>query len=127
MDRHVGMRDVGYEVLGAAFAVHNALGPGLLESAYEGALVIELTHRCIPYSRQQIYPVYYKGELAGAYVADLVVDNRIILELKSVRELNATMEAQLLNYLRLSKVPVGYLINFCNAKVAWRRFVVSGE
>ena len=70
-----------------------------------------------------MYPVYYKGELAGAYVADLVVDNRIILELKSVSSLSHVMEAQLINYLRLSKVPVGYLVNFRNTKVAFRRFV----
>ena len=71
--------------------------------------------------------LFYKGELAGAYIADFVVDNKIILELKSVRQLTATMEAQLINYLRLSKVPVGYLINFRNTKVEWRRFIVTGE
>jgi GxxExxY protein len=127
MERHVVYRELGYEVLGAAFAVHNALGPGLLESAYEGALVIELKHRGIAHERQQVYPVYYRGELAGAYVADLVVEAQIILELKSVKELTGTMEAQLLNYLRLSGIAVGYLVNFCNAKVEWRRFVLGAE
>ena len=68
-----------------------------------------------------------KGELAGAYVvADLVVAGKIILELKSIRQLTACMEAQLINYLRLSKVPVGYLINFRSTKVKWRRFINSG-
>ncbi|MCK4542685.1 MAG: GxxExxY protein [Spirochaetales bacterium] len=114
-------------VLGMAFSVHNILGPGLLESAYEGALVIELSHAGVPFERQKVYPLYYKGELAGAYVADLVVDNSIILELKSVKALGSTMEAQLINYLRLSGVPVGYLLNFRNTRVEWKRFVHQRE
>lgn len=123
----VAYRELSHRVLGAAFAVHNALGPGLLESAYEGALVIELRHRGLEFERQRVYPVYYRGEMAGAYVADLVVEGRIIMELKSVKELTSVMEAQLVNYLRLSKVPVGYLLNFQGTKVEWRRFVVGAH
>lgn len=125
------------QVLGACFSVHNALGPGLvarfaccspmqpglLESAYEGALAIEFQQQGLAFGRQVVYPVYYKGHMAGAYVADMLVAGKIILELKSVQCLNKVMEAQLLNYLRLSKVPVGYLVNFNGEKVVWRRFV----
>ena len=111
------------QVLGACFSVHNALGPGLLESAYEGALAIEFQQQGLAFGRQVVYPVYYKGHMAGAYVADMVVANNIILELKSVQSLSKVMEAQLINYLRLSKVPVGYLVNFNGEKVVWRRFV----
>ena len=111
------------QVLGACFSVHNALGPGLLESAYEGALAIEFQQQGLAFGRQVVYPVYYKGHMAGAYVADMVVANNIILELKSVQCLGKVMEAQLLNYLRLSKVPVGYLVNFNGERVVWRRFV----
>ena len=123
----MAFKELSHQVLGSVFSVHNLLGPGLLESAYEGALVIELQRRGILHSRQKVYPLFYKGELAGAYIADLVVDNKIILELKSVRQLTSVMEAQLINYLRLSKVPVGYLINFRNTKIEWRRFIVTGE
>ena len=80
-------KELSDQVLGAVFSVHNVLGPGLLESAYEGALVIELKHRGLAFDRQQVYPLSYKGELAGAYIADLVVENIIILELKSVQAL----------------------------------------
>ncbi len=111
------------QVLGACFSVHNALGPGLLESAYEGALAIEFQQQGLSFGRQVVYPVYYKGHMAGAYVADMVVAGKIILELKSVQSLSKVMEAQLLNYLRLSKVPVGYLVNFNGERVVWRRFV----
>lgn len=118
-------KELSHEVLGAAFAVHNALGPGLLESAYEGALIIELRHRGLEFERQRVFPVYYRGEMAGAYLADLVVEDTIIMELKSVKELTSVMEAQLVNYLRLSKVPVGYLLNFNGSRVEWRRFVLG--
>ena len=124
---HIAFKELSHQVLEAVFSVHNILGPGLLESAYEQSLVIELQRRGITHSRQKIYPLYYKGELAGAYIAVLVIDNKIILELKSVRQLTSIMEAQLINYLRLSKVPIGYLINFRNTKVEWQRFIASGE
>ena len=120
-------RALSHQVLGACFSVHNVLGPGLLESVYEGALVIEFDHRGIPVERQKVYPVYYKGELAGAYIADMVAAGKIILELKSVQTLTRVMEAQLLNYLRLSGVPVGYLINFHGMRVEWKRFVLRRE
>jgi GxxExxY protein len=120
-------RALSQQVLGACFSVHNVLGPGLLESAYEGALVIEFGHRDIPVERQKVYPVYYKGELAEAYIADMVAAGKLILELKSVQTLNRVMEAQILNYLRLSGVPVGYLINFHGMRVEWKRFVLGRE
>jgi GxxExxY protein len=119
-------KQLSYKLLGMAFSVHNILGPGLLESAYEGAFCVELAKAGIVFSRQKVYPLYYKGELIGGYIADLVVDNTIILELKSVRALTNVMEAQLINYLRLSKLPVGYLINFNGTSLEWKRFVNKG-
>ena len=88
---------------------------------------MELKLRGIPFTRQETYPLYYRGELVGAYLADLIVDDTIILELKSVKQLTPVMEAQLLNYLRLSKVPVGYLMNCNGTRVVYRRFVLTGS
>ena len=110
-------------ILKMAFSVHNILGPGLLESAYEGAFCVELSKAGIFFERQKVFPLNYKGECVGAYIADIVVDNKVIIELKSVSCLNKVMEAQLLNYLYLSKLPLGYLINFNGLKVDWRRFI----
>jgi GxxExxY protein len=115
------------KILGIAFTVHNILGPGLLESAYEGAFCVELSRCGIPFERQKVYQLYYKGSLIGSYIADIVVDNAVICELKSVFALSKIMEAQIINYLRLSKVPVGYLLNFNDIKVEWRRFVYQKE
>jgi GxxExxY protein len=116
-------KELSDKVLGSAFRVHNALGPGLLESAYEGGLCVELKHLGLGVERQPVFPLSYRGEYIGAYIADLVVEGTIILELKAVKALSGLMEAQLINYLKLSGLPVGYLMNFRNTRVEWRRFV----
>ncbi len=115
--------ELSHKVLGIAFKVHNILRQGLHESAYEEAFCIELANAAIPYERQKVFPIHYSGQYIGTCIVDIVVDNTIILELKSVRELNPVMFAQLINYLKLSGLPVGYVINFHNLKVEWRRFV----
>ncbi|RPJ06572.1 MAG: GxxExxY protein [Spirochaetaceae bacterium] len=115
------------QLIGLAYTVHNILGPGLLESAYEEGMVWELKHANIPFDRQRVHPLKYKGDIIGGYIADLVVDNKVILELKSVAALNAMMDAQLINYLKLSRIPVGYLINFQGTRVEWRRLVGRRE
>jgi len=72
-----------------------------------------------------VYALNYKGDIIGGYIADLVVDNKVILEIKSVSALNELMAAQLINYLKLSKLQVGYLINFNSTSVVWKRFVCT--
>jgi GxxExxY protein len=116
---------LSYQVMGAVFRVHNVLKCGLLESAYEAALIIELRQRGIQVECQKRFELFYEGERAGVYVADLVVEGKIILELKSVKRLHGYMEAQLLNYLRLSGIEVGYLVNFYYERIQYRRFVLS--
>ena len=95
----------------------------VLESANEDAFCVELARAGLQVERQKIYPLHYKGELVGGYIADIVVENTIILELKSVSALNKVMEAQIINYLKLSRLPVGYLMNFNGLRVEWKRFV----
>jgi len=116
--------DLSQKVIDCAFTVHKILGPGLLESCYEGAMVIELQRSGIELQRQVVYPLYYKGECVGGYIADLVVECKIILELKSVLSLCEAYAAQIINYLRLSRIPVGYLINFHGTKLEFKRYVV---
>ncbi len=101
------------EIIGAAIEVHRALGPGLLESTDEECLCHELNLRGLPFERQQSLPVRYKGAaLSTGYRTDLVVANRVVVELKAVDELSPLHEAQLLTYLRLGGWPTGLLINF---------------
>jgi GxxExxY protein len=81
------------KVLRMAFRVHNVLGPGLLESCYQDAYCVELKHAGIAFEREKVFALYYRGECIGGYRSDLVVDNKIILQLKSVKELCPAMEA----------------------------------
>ena len=105
--------DLTGEIIGAAVDVHRALGPGLLESAYRACMCREFALRDIPFRCEVELPVEYKGcRLDCGYRIDLVVDDRVIVELKSVERFSAIHESQLLTYLRLSKIRVGLLINF---------------
>jgi GxxExxY protein len=106
-------RDISNKVIGAAMEVHSALGPGLLESAYEGSLCAEMTEMNISFERQKVLPVICKEkEIDCGYRIDLLVGNELIVELKSCETLLPIHEAQLLTYLKLSGVKVGLLINF---------------
>jgi GxxExxY protein len=101
------------KIIGAAIEVHRVLGPGLLESAYEECLCYELSQRELKFERQVPLPVAYKGiKLACGYKMDLLVDDLVVVELKTVESLLQVHSAQLLSYLRLSGKPVGLLINF---------------
>jgi len=105
--------DLTGEIIAAAMDVHRELGPGLLESAYEISMCRELTLKGIPFRSQVEIPVEYKGvRLDCGYRIDLLVDNRVVVELKSIEHLQRVHEARLITYLRLSGMHVGLLINF---------------
>ena len=104
------------KIIGFAIEVHRHLGPGLLESAYEECLCFELKQACISFQRQVPLPVVYKSvKLDCGYRLDLVIDRKIILELKTVERLLPIHEAQLLTYLQLSGIRIGLLLNFNTA------------
>ncbi len=105
--------ELSHAIIGAAIEVHRELGPGLLESAYERALCHELTQLAIPFRRQVALPLKYKNVLLDCdYQIDLLVANRVIVELKTVDQISPVHEAQLLTYLKLSGCTLGLLINF---------------
>lgn len=119
--------DLSNKVLGCAVEVHRTLGPGLLESTYEQCLARELALSEIPFKLQQAVPVEYKGiNLECGYRIDVLVDDKIILELKSVDSLRKVHEAQLLTYMKLSGFKTGLLINFNERilKDGLKRFVL---
>jgi len=105
--------DLSFQVIGCAIEVHKNLGPGLLESSYEKCLAYELSNLNIPYKQQLALPIKYKSvEIDCAYRIDLLVADEIIIELKSVSQLTAIHEAQILTYMKLANVNTGLLINF---------------
>jgi GxxExxY protein len=110
-------------VVGAAYEVSNTLGAGFLEKVYERALVKELALRGIPARPQVPYQVTYKGHVIGEYLADLVVDDRLLVELKCVNALTKEHLAQCLNYLRASNLSLALLLNFQHSKIVWLRVV----
>lgn len=120
-------KDEGYRLMGAAFEVYNEQGFGLAEELYQESLEIELKLRRIPFKAKQELACFYKGqELKKRYVPDLFAFGCLIVELKSVSQLIPEHEAQLLNYMRITKQPVGYLLNFGHKDtLEWKRFILS--
>lgn len=125
-DSHGWEEELTKEVIGAAFEVANVLGAGFLEKVYERALVRELGLRGVGVRSQVSFPVSYKGQCLGDWTADLVVGEKIIVELKCVERLMGEHTAQCINYLKASGLPVALLINFQRPKVEWRRVLLDG-
>jgi GxxExxY protein len=123
-DRKVLHEDLTKDIIGAAFEVHNTLGCGLLEKVYENALARELALRKHTATAQREFTVTYKDKQVGTYYADLVVDDKVIVEVKSASDLANVHRAQLLNYLRISGIRVGLLLNFAKPKLKFERFMV---
>ena len=110
--------ELTYQIRGAIFEVYNTLGPGLLESVYEEALVFELQQQGLHVERQLEVPIKYKGnELKTALRLDLLVEDQVIVELKSVEEMKPVFAKQLLTYLRLLNKRVGLLVNFSSNNI----------
>jgi GxxExxY protein len=101
-------------IIGCAIEVHRHLGPGLLESVYESALCIELKANSLPFKRQVGIPLYYKGELISEHRPDLIIDDKVIVEIKSVDSLAPIHMAQMLTYLRVTSLRIGLILNFNN-------------
>jgi GxxExxY protein len=106
------VRELSYGIIGAAMEVHKILGAGFLESVYGDALAIELEHRHIPFQREVEVSVNYKGKKVGVGRLDFLVDEIVIVELKAVESLRPIHDAQLISYLKMTKYPLGLLINF---------------
>ena len=119
-------KDLTERIIGVYFEVYNELGHGFLESVYEEALVMALAAAGLAVRRQVELPVWFRGSKIGDFRADLLVDEKVILEVKAVRALEPAHEAQLLNYLRCTEVEVGLLLNF-GSKPQFRRFVFENE
>ncbi|NOQ66156.1 MAG: GxxExxY protein [Desulfobacterales bacterium] len=117
--------DVTYAINGAVFEVNKILGPGFLEKVYENAMLVELSKRGIKAESQVPINVSYKDQQVGEYVADLFVEDKVIVELKTVNQLEKIHEAQLLNYLKATGINVGLLVNFRHEKAEIKRQVFN--
>ncbi|MEW6085104.1 MAG: GxxExxY protein [Chloroflexota bacterium] len=116
---------LSFAIIGAAMEVHRILGPGFLEAVYQAALEKELTLHGIPFQHQVELPVLYKGDVVGVYKADLVIDRKIIVEIKGVSRLSASHQAQALHYLAATGLELAILINFGASSLEHQRVVKS--
>jgi GxxExxY protein len=113
-----------YKIIGAAMEVHKELGPGFLEAVYQEALEIEFQKQGIPYEREKLLTIYYKDmKLKKRYSADFVCYEKIIVELKALSDLTSKDEAQVLNYLKTTKLKLGLLINLGSKSLQYKRLV----
>ncbi len=115
--------DITEAIIGSAFEVHNYLGYGFLEKVYQKALQVELLHRGLSAEIEHPIKVTFKGAIVGEYEADLLVEEKVIVELKVAKVYNSKDEPQLLNELKATGIKVGLLINFGKEKVEFKRFV----
>jgi GxxExxY protein len=120
-------KDEGYQLMGAGFEVYNQLGYGMAEEIYQQSLEIELSLCNIPFQSKSQLSVFYKDhQLDTHYEPDLFVFQGIVVKLKAVTEINTDHEAQLFNYMRVARQPVGYLINYGHkGELQWKRFILS--
>jgi len=116
--------EITEQIIGAAFEVHRVLGYGFLEKVYQRAMIVELGFRGIIALDEEPIKVYYKDQIVGDYEADLLIPDKVIVELKIAKEDNAYDEAQLLNELKATGIRVGLLINFGREKVEFKRFIL---
>ena len=105
--------------------VLNEIGHGLREKTYERALCREFDLQGIKYSQQAVFPVEYKGEMIDEYIPDLIVEGRIVIDAKTIDGIGKNEVGQLLNYLKITKLNVGLIINFKNPKLEWKRVLLS--
>ena len=113
------------KILNASFEVHKALGSGFLESVYEEALAVEFDLQKISFERQKKLDVYYKNRVVKSFYADYLVEGCVLLELKAIRTYTENEIAQVLNYLKVSKIEVGLLLNFGASSLQWKRLINS--
>lgn len=123
------MKKLSEEILDSALKIHKKLGPGLLESVYQNCLIYELNKKEIPYKKEVILPIQYEDlTFENGFRADIIVDNQVIIEVKSIENITNVHHAQILTYLKLTGLPLGLLINFGQEKLinGFKRFA-NGE
>jgi len=114
---------ISEKIIGSAFRVSNTLGIGFLEKVYHNALVIELQKEGLDVEKEKAITIYYQDTIVGEYFADILVDNEILVEVNAVQTLNEIHQAQLINYLKGTKLKLGLLINFGTSKVQIKRML----
>ena len=118
-------KELVYRITGSAMTVLNEIGHGLREKSYERALCVELNFQKIKFTEQAVYSVYYKNVKVDEFIPDLVIEDKVIVDLKTVENITDEHRGQILNYLKITGLEVGLLLNFKHPKLEWERLVLS--
>ncbi|MBN1292734.1 MAG: GxxExxY protein [Candidatus Latescibacteria bacterium] len=125
-ERKLILKDEVYQIVGAAMEVSNQLWCGFLEAVYQEAMEIELEERRIPHVPQKRIEIFYKGIMLNKeYIADFLCHDRIVVEIKAIKEITGIEEAQILNYLKATKLPLGLIVNFGAPQLEWKRYAYT--
>jgi len=122
--RKLLMKEEVFQVVSCAIEVLNTLGHGLVEKPYENALVVEFLARKIPFQQQPSFDVLYKGHKIGLFVPDLIAFNSLVVDTKVIEQITDHERGLMLNYLRITSLRVGVLLNFKHSKLEWQRVVL---
>ena len=118
-------KELPFKIIGCAMEVHKTLGVGFLESVYENALKIELGLQNIIFESQKKYPVIYKGKIVKDFLCDLIVKDKVVLELKAIKQIGDIERAQVINYLKVTRHQLGLLINFGEKSLNYERIILT--
>lgn len=124
MDTKLLYKEEVYEIVSCALEVHRELGPGLIEKPYERALAREFSLREIPFDQQMRFPVLYKGWEVGEFVPDLIAFRKIVVDTKVIASITDLEMGQMLNYLKITQLKVGVILNFKHTRLEWKRLIL---
>lgn len=125
--RELILKDEVFGIISCALEISNGLGHGLNEKIYENALVVEFDYRKISFLQQPRYPVNWREVKVGEFIPDLIAHSQIIIEAKTIERITDIERGQVLNYLRITKLPLGLIINFKKPRLEWERVVLSPD
>ena len=119
------LEELSFAINGCAMDVLNSVGHGFHEKIYENAMAVAFQKRHLKYSQQCQYNIAYEGQKVGVFIPDFVVEDKIIIELKTIDKIGNNEKGQVLNYLRVSNLSLGLVLNFKNSKLEWQRVILS--
>ena len=123
--RELIFKDEVYAIISCAIEIINGVGHGLHEKPYENSLAVEFRYRGIPYAQQKSFPVIWRDTMVGEFIPDLIAYDKIVIDTKTIERITDHERGKMLNYLRITGLPVGLIINFKKPKLEWERIVFS--
>ena len=123
--RELIFKDEVYAIISCAIEIIKGIGHGLHEKPYENSLAVEFRYRRIPYDQQKSFPVLWRDTLVGEFIPDLIAYEKIVIDAKTIDRITDHERGQMLNYLRITRLPAGIIINFKKPKLEWERIVLS--